>query len=178
MLGFRGVGKSSLVTQFVENRFVENYDPTIENTFQKVLSINKLEVLRFLCSHLRFTDSYSQIKVDIVDTAGMDEFTPVSRRASVGVHGYIILYSVTSRSSFERIKAINERLLDLIGFGVPVPRVVVGSMSDLDARREVSFEEAQQLADEWDVPFMECSSKHDINIADVFIRLIQVTKQS
>lgn len=54
VLGFPGVGKSSLTTCFVENRFVENYDPTIENTFHKTI--------RFRNAHF---------VTDIVDTAGM-----------------------------------------------------------------------------------------------------------
>lgn len=54
VLGYPGVGKSSLTTCFVENRFVENYDPTIENTFHKTI--------RFRNAHF---------VTDIVDTAGM-----------------------------------------------------------------------------------------------------------
>jgi Ras family protein len=59
VLGYPGVGKSSLTTCFVENRFVENYDPTIENTFHKTI--------RFRNAHF---------VTDIVDTAGMVRLKP------------------------------------------------------------------------------------------------------
>lgn len=54
VLGYPGVGKSSLTTCFVENRFVENYDPTIENTFHKTIRVRNAHFV-----------------TDIVDTAGM-----------------------------------------------------------------------------------------------------------
>lgn len=63
VLGFPGVGKSSLTTCFVENRFVENYDPTIENTFHKTI--------RFRNAHF---------VTDIVDTAGMVRVFVIARR--------------------------------------------------------------------------------------------------
>ncbi|KAF1331573.1 Ferrous iron transporter b, partial [Globisporangium splendens] len=118
VLGFPGVGKSSLTTCFVENRFVENYDPTIENTFHKTI--------RFRNAHF---------VTDIVDTAGMDEYANFSQAASVGVHGYVLVYSIGSRTSFDKLKLINEKLLNMLGS--KPPRVLVGSMSDLEKGRQV-----------------------------------------
>lgn len=54
VLGFAGTGKSSMTTCFVEDRFVENYDPTIENFFHKTIRFRKAHFI-----------------TDIVDTAGM-----------------------------------------------------------------------------------------------------------
>jgi Ras family protein len=51
--GARSVGKTAVTIQFTEQRFAENYNPTIENTFKK--SIN----------HRGHT-----YLADIVDTAG------------------------------------------------------------------------------------------------------------
>merc|ERR1719330_126580 len=45
---------------------------------------------------------------DIIDTAGMDEYSRLSRNASVGVHGYLLVFSIASKQSFERIGQINE----------------------------------------------------------------------
>ena len=85
VLGYRAVGKTSLATHFVKGRFVDEYDPTIENTFAKKI--------RFKRAHFA---------TEIIDAAGMDEYSRLSRNASVGVHGYLLVYSSTSRSSFER----------------------------------------------------------------------------
>jgi GTPase SAR1 family protein len=35
ILGSGGVGKSALVVQFIQNHFVEHYDPTIEDAYRK-----------------------------------------------------------------------------------------------------------------------------------------------
>ncbi|EQC35665.1 ferrous iron transporter B [Saprolegnia diclina VS20] len=154
VLGYPGVGKSSLTTCFVENRFVENYDPTIENTFHKTI--------RFKNAHF---------VTDIVDTAGMDEYSHFSQAASVGVHGYILVYSITSRTSFEKLKLINEKLINMLGS--EPPRVLIGSMSDLDRNRQVSTDEAQAIARAWGCPFTECSAKQNENINEVFTYLIK-----
>ncbi|TMW57095.1 hypothetical protein Poli38472_003020 [Pythium oligandrum] len=154
VLGYPGVGKSSLTTCFVENRFVENYDPTIENTFHKTI--------RFRNAHF---------VTDIVDTAGMDEYSNFSQAASVGVHGYVLVYSIGSRTSFDKLKLINEKLLNMLGSRPP--RVLVGSMSDLDKARQVSSEEGQMLARQWECPFVECSAKDNENITEVFTYLIK-----
>ncbi|CAI5732537.1 unnamed protein product [Peronospora destructor] len=154
VLGYPGVGKSSLTTCFVENRFVENYDPTIENTFHKTIRVRNAHFI-----------------TDIVDTAGMDEYANFSQAASVGVHGYVLVYSIGLRTSFEKLKLINEKLLNMLGS--KPPRVLVGSMSDLEKAREVSVEEGQMLASNWECPFVECSAKDNENINEVFTYLIK-----
>lgn len=160
VLGFRGVGKSALVTQFAEERFVENYNPTIEATFNKEVAIRNVK-----------------FSTEIVDTAGMDEYMPVSRRASVGVHGYIIVYSTTTRSSFEKADIIHERLLNILGTD-HLPLVLVGACADLaDAEggraREVPTTEGAALAASWGVPFLEVSSKRNVNVREAFVTLLR-----
>ncbi|KAG3068406.1 hypothetical protein JG687_00017336 [Phytophthora cactorum] len=176
VLGYPGVGKSSLTTCFVENRFVENYDPTIENTFHKTIRVRNAHFV-----------------TDIVDTAGMDEYANFSQAASVGVHGYVLVYSIGLRTSFEKLKLINEKLVNMLGS--KPPRVLVGSMSDLEKARqvtqsmlgggreadgmggvyyrEVTVEEGQTLASNWECPFVECSAKDNENINEVFTYLIK-----
>jgi len=68
----------------------------------------------------------------------MDEYSRLSRNASMGVHGYAMLFSITSRQSFERIKEVNDSLLNTLGDAPDVPRVLVGSMHDLVEQRQVS----------------------------------------
>jgi Ras homolog enriched in brain len=111
---------------------------------------------------------------DIVDTAGMDEYSRLSRNASLGVHGYALVFSIVSRQSFERIVDLNETLLNTLGDAPDVPRVLVGSMKDLsDDQRQVTTMEAQALADSWKVPYVECSSKTGENVAEVFHILLK-----
>jgi len=56
------------------------------------------------------------------------------------VHGYALVFSITSRETFERIEPINEALLNALGDAQDVPRVLVGSMKDLAHQRQVSMQ--------------------------------------
>lgn len=84
-----------------------------------------------------------------------------------------MLFSIISRQSFDRIKEVNESLLNTLGDVPDVPRVLVGSMSDLAEQRQVAEEDAQSLADSWGVPYIECSSKTAENVAEVFHTLLK-----
>jgi len=154
VLGFRGVGKSALIARFVEDQFVDAYEPTIEYTFRTTL----------LRNHVRFT-------CDILDTAAQDEYSTLSRQASVGVHGYILVYSTVSRTSFENVKHIHDKLLRVIG-GQTIPMILVATKSDLDEYREVSDEEGKQVAAAWGYPFVACSAKRNWNVEQVFTKLL------
>ena len=161
ILGFRAVGKSSLTHSFVTGTFSEAYDPTIESVQHKTIRFRKVH-----------------FATDIVDTAGMDEFSRLSRNASLGVHGYILVFSLISRQSFDMISQVNDALLNTLGDAPDVPRVLVGSMKDLVGvppnQRQVSSQEAQSLAERWgNVPYIECSSKTGDNVAEVFHTLLK-----
>lgn len=59
----------------------------------------------------------------------------LSRNATVGVNGYILVYSIASRSSFEKLKSINDILFNALGDPDDVPRVLIGTMQDLEYQR-------------------------------------------
>uniref|UniRef100_A0A3Q0RT65 GTP-binding protein Rheb n=1 Tax=Amphilophus citrinellus TaxID=61819 RepID=A0A3Q0RT65_AMPCI len=142
ILGYRSVGKSSLTIQFVEGQFVDSYDPTIENTFTKMITINGQEY------HLQ-----------LVDTAGQDEYSIFPQTYSIDINGYILVYSVTSNKSFEVVQVIHEKLLDMVG---KVHMCVL----------VISCEEGKALAESWNAAFMESSAKENQTAVEVFRRMI------
>ncbi|KAF8325284.1 small GTPase superfamily [Cantharellus anzutake] len=150
VLGSRAVGKSSLIIQFTDNVFHPNYFPTIENTFTKQINYKGRE---YDC--------------DIIDTAGQDEYTPLHSRHSIGVHGYILVYSVTNRVSFEMVKKVHDKIITQSGMA-NIPCVVVGQKSDLADSRQVPEEEGARLAKELKSAFIETSAKDASHIQDVF----------
>ena len=107
------IGKSSLVVQFMDNSFTTQYFPTIESTFTKSIRHNGVD---YNC--------------DIVDTAGQDEFTILAQRHAVGVHGYVLVYSVTSRPSFDLIKTVHHKIVARSG-NPKIACVIVGQKADL-----------------------------------------------
>jgi len=129
ILGLRAVGKTSLTNSFVNNTFDDGYDPTIESNLHKVVRFRKVH-----------------FATNIIDTAGMDEYSRLSRNASVGVHGYILVFSILSKNSFDRIRQINDVLLNTLGDTLDIPRVLVGSMYDLVESRQVSRQVSEMVA--------------------------------
>ena len=110
-------GKSTMTVQFVEGKFVEEYSPTIESTFNK-----------------EFNFGGRQYSLNILDTAGhADEHSPFNFSYTMGVDGYILVYSVTSKQSFDSIALLNDKLLDK-ACSSSVPRLLVGNKTDLPNR--------------------------------------------
>lgn len=98
VMGYRSVGKSSLSIQFIEGQFVDSYDPTIENTFSKIVRVRGEEY-----------------EVSLVDTAGQDEYSIFPTQYSLDIHGYVLVYSINSLKSFEIVQIIYDKLLDMTG---------------------------------------------------------------
>ena len=108
-----------------------------------------------------------------VRLAGMDEHSRLSRNASVGVHGYVLVYSCASRASFEKVRFLNDAVLRVQGESPGVARVLVATMCDLRQQRCVTAEEGAELARAWNVPYAECSAKEGAGVADVFAALVR-----
>lgn len=154
LMGFRSVGKSSLAIQFVQGQFVDSYDPTIENTFNKTMKIKNQD-----------------FDIFVVDTAGQDEYSIFPNQYSVDIHGYVLVYSIDSAKSFEVIQVLYDKIVDLLG-NPKVPVVIVGNKADLEAEREVSKEDGEKLAKELSAVFIETSAKDNLCVTDMFQNII------
>ncbi|KAK0240892.1 probable ras-related GTP-binding protein [Armillaria ostoyae] len=150
VLGTRSVGKSSLVKQFVENEFPQSYYPTIEKAYVKAIVHNGQE---YIC--------------EIYDTAGQDEYSQLNVQHAIGFHGYVFVYSITSRASFDLIQIVYDKLLDFSG-NTELPCVIVGTKSDLHCNRQVDMLDGKALAAANNAAFTEASSKNNVNVARAF----------
>lgn len=57
----------------------------------------------------------TEYEVKLVDTAGQDEYSIFPPQYSMDFDGYVLVYSITNLKSFEVIKIIYEKLVDLMG---------------------------------------------------------------
>uniref|UniRef100_A0A3B3B5W5 Ras homolog, mTORC1 binding n=1 Tax=Oryzias melastigma TaxID=30732 RepID=A0A3B3B5W5_ORYME len=112
-----------------------------------------------------------EYNLQLVDTAGQDEYSIFPQSYTIDVDGYILIYSVTSFKSFEVIRVIHEKLLDMVG-NVQVPITLVGNKKDLHMERMISFEDGRALADSWNATFLESSAKENQTAVEVFRRMI------
>jgi len=160
MLGNGGVGKSALTFRFVKNKFQPAYNPTIEDSYRKNITLDNQTVV-----------------LDILDTAGQEEYTELREVYMRGGEGFIIVYSITDKKSFKEVSEFRDRTLKVKD--VPkVPMIIVGNKSDLDGQRVVTKEEGEELAKRLGVGFFETSAHTGTNIEEVFLSIAKEIKQA
>lgn len=161
VVGGGGVGKSAITIQFIQSHFIDIYDPTIEDSYRKQISID---------------DQVSML--DILDTAGQEEYSAMRDQYMRTGQGFLLVYSITSRTSFDEIAKFRDQILRVRDSDV-APLVLVGNKSDLQEERQVTSQEGQDLASRWRIPFFESSARLRTNIEEVFIQLIrEIRKES
>ncbi|KAF8460288.1 P-loop containing nucleoside triphosphate hydrolase protein [Kalaharituber pfeilii] len=154
VLGAGGVGKSCLTAQFVQNVWLEAYDPTIEDSYRKIIEV----------------DGRSCV-LEILDTAGTEQFTAMREIYMKTGQGFLLVYSITSLSTLNELTELRDQILR-IKEAASVPLVIVGNKSDLEEDRAVSHNRAIHLSQSWGrVPFYETSARKRQNVDEVFIDL-------
>eukprot|EP01091_Cochliopodium_minus_P002718 TRINITY_DN1256_c0_g1_i5.p1 TRINITY_DN1256_c0_g1~~TRINITY_DN1256_c0_g1_i5.p1 ORF type:complete len:186 (-),score=37.62 TRINITY_DN1256_c0_g1_i5:160-717(-) len=155
VLGSFGVGKSAIIIQFEQGIFVEKYDPTIGDSNRKHVEVDGV-----------------QCCLEILDTAGPQEFTAMRDPYMKNGHGFILVYSITSKNSFNDLNEFRDQILRVKDTDQS-PLVLIGNKVDLEDQRAVTKEEGQNLAKEWNCPFFESSAKTRYNIEELFYDLIR-----
>ncbi|KAI9320557.1 ras related protein 1b [Dichotomocladium elegans] len=160
VLGSGGVGKSALTVQFVQSIFVENYDPTIEDSYRKQLELDQ-----------------QQYMLEILDTAGTEQFTAMRDLYMKSGQGFLLVYSITSMSSLVDLQVLREQTLR-VKDTENVPMVLVGNKCDLEHERVVTTQQGMVLSQQWGgTPFYETSAMFKINVDEVFHDLVRQISQ-
>jgi len=154
VLGDGGVGKTALAVQFTLNCFIETYDPTIEDAYRKQLLVDER-----MCF------------VEVIDTAGQEEYATLRDQWVREGQGFILVYSIASRSTFERLEIFRQSMLRVKR--VRPIFVLVGNKSDKSTEREVSQEEGYRMAEKFGCEFMETSAKTSQNVENLFTHLVR-----
>ena len=157
MLGSGAVGKSAITVQMVSGHFLSSYDPTIEDSYRTIININNKDII-----------------LNIIDTAGQEEFYALRDQYMRSGDGYIIVFSITSVTSFLEVNAIKEQLNMILDVddNTLIPIILVGNKCDLEEYRQVQSSDAQRLAEEWRVKYFETSAKNKTNINRIFEELV------
>eukprot|EP00697_Spironema_sp_BW2_P001500 gnl/Spiro4/1202_TR629_c0_g2_i1.p1 gnl/Spiro4/1202_TR629_c0_g2~~gnl/Spiro4/1202_TR629_c0_g2_i1.p1 ORF type:complete len:307 (+),score=50.89 gnl/Spiro4/1202_TR629_c0_g2_i1:100-921(+) len=163
VLGGGGVGKSALTTRYVKGTFVRHYDPTIEDVHRHQIEVdNEVSLL------------------DILDTAGQEEFELLVPQWMRGKDGFLFVFGLDSRSSFENLNRFYSTLCrvhpDRMSSPNPLPIVLVGNKADLRDRREVRESEAQNLAKSYNAQYEETSALTGDGVSNAFARLVRMIR--
>ncbi|KAK4983706.1 RAS2 protein [Elasticomyces elasticus] len=177
VLGDGGVGKTALTIQLCLNHFVETYDPTIEDSYRKQVQIDGQSCM-----------------LEVLDTAGQEEYTALRDQWIRDGEGFVLVYSISSRSSFTRIQKFHhqiQRVKESANAGSPTypgsplsstmagatygpaPVMLVGNKCDRVTEREVSTQEGSALAKELGCDFIEASAKNCINVERAFYDVVR-----
>jgi GTPase KRas len=115
--------------------------------------------------------------LEILDTAGQEEFKSMRDQYMSTGDGYLLVYSITSRSSFDEITSFQEQILRVKDADT-APIVLVGNKADLEDMREVSTAEGEDLAKAFGVAFMESSAKTRLNVEQAFFDCVREVRKA
>ncbi|ORZ28184.1 ras family-domain-containing protein [Lobosporangium transversale] len=155
VVGGGGVGKSALTIQFIQSHFVDEYDPTIEDSYRKQCVIDEEVAL-----------------LDVLDTAGQEEYSAMREQYMRTGEGFLLVYSITSRNSFEEISTFYHQILRVKDKDF-FPIILVANKCDLEHERQVSTHEGRELAKNFNSRLIETSAKQRINVDESFYNLVR-----
>ena len=153
LLGESGTGKTSIIAQFTRGEFDPNVVTSISAQF---------------ISKLTYISEYDKtIKFDIWDTAGQEKFRSLAQIFYKDAKAIILVYDITNLKSFEELKnywypKIKENCQSDIILGL------AGNKDDLYENEQVSFQDAQNFADEIGAIYKKTSALNNSNIQFIF----------
>jgi len=154
VVGAGGVGKSALTIQLIQNHFIDEYDPTIEDSYRKQVVVDGETCL-----------------LDILDTAGQEEYSAMRDQYMRTGEGFLCVFAINNSKSFEDIKQYREQI-KRVKDCEDVPMVLIGNKIDLTSR-VVDLREAQKTADEYGIPFVQTSAKTRQGVEEGFYTLVR-----
>ncbi|CAK58573.1 unnamed protein product (macronuclear) [Paramecium tetraurelia] len=163
MLGEGAVGKSSLLSRYVDEKFSENIQATLGVEYRQKILIQ----------------GESQVTVQVWDTAGNQNsrglgqerfrvITPIFYRNAQGVS---LVYSVIDKNSFQQVQTWIDNLKEQIDCE-QISIVLVANKCDI-AQREVTTLEGQQLAQKYQIKYFECSARTGAQVKEMYTELVQ-----
>ena len=160
LLGSISVGKTAILTRYIDNEFYNNSTSTIKIDFKtKIINVNNM----------------IQAKLNIWDTCGDEKFRAITRQYYTNAQGILLVYDITNRESFEKIidwvaEIRNNTSNDVALF-------LVGNKTDLSNERQISYQEGKDKAEELGMFFREVSAKNGDNILVLFVDISEAMVQ-
>ena len=158
VLGKTMVGKTCLINRFLNGKYQVEHDRTIEEQYSKYLKIKDEDCM-----------------LEITDTGGLDEYLSSLDIWINNSDGFLLVYSINDKDSFDGIKMRYENILKYKK-SKKFCALVVGNKTDLEneelkEERKVNKEEVDKFCEENNLECIEVSAKNNDNINKIFQQL-------
>ena len=155
ILGDSGVGKTSLMNQYVNKKFSNQYKATIGADFltKEVMVDDRL------------------VTMQIWDTAGQERFQSLGVAFYRGADCCVLVFDVNIAKTFENLDLWRDEFLIQAAPRDPenFPFVCLGNKIDMENQRVVSQKRAQAWCQsKGSIPYFETSAKEAINVEQAF----------
>jgi len=155
LIGESGVGKTSIITQFVEEVFSTDKNSTIGGTFS---------------SKLVKCGNGKNLKLEIWDTAGQERYRSVTKMFYKDANAAILVYDITNKNSFDQLQNYwVGQLKDSAPKNIII--AIAANKCDLFEKEVVDEKEARDYAKNIGAIFSSTSAKNTVGINDLFIEI-------
>ena len=145
LLGDSNVGKTSIIDRLISNTFNINQPATVGLEHHNLM----IKINSFV------------LRMQIWDTAGQEKFDSIANTYYKSTDVIIFVYAINLKNSFERIVEWAKQVEDNTLKEDDQLRILIGNKTDLNSKREVSFEEGKDLANK-----IRCSHFVEISCLD------------
>ena len=161
LFGDKKVGKTCLLERITQNKFSSDYSKTY---------------FKFFTIHAQINNEDTIIIRSYDHDGGIEEEKNVSLLSKASYckssNLLIIVYDISSKESFDNV---NKYFAYCKNLGVMNPKyILVGNKTDLEDKRQVTYEEGKEFAAEHDMLFFETSAKNGTNVKEVFIKAVEI----
>lgn len=156
MIGDSGVGKTCLLSRYVDDIFYEEANATIGVEYK----LKEIEI------------ESSKFKLQLWDTAGQERFHSITQSYYRCSDGAVIVFDVTDNASFENVSNWIKEYSDFTDGNHNI--IIVGNKNDLESERKVNTEDAKQFAKSKNVEYIETSAKDGNSVTEAFELIEQI----
>ena len=153
LLGESGVGKTSIIAQFMDAEFIEDQQATTGATFST--------------KSISYPEHHKEVSFEIWDTAGQEKYRSLTKMFYKDASIAILVYDVTRLDSYTNIR---DFWVEQLKENAPkkIILAIAANKCDLIGEEKVNEEEARQLAAEIGAMFRLTSAKQQIGVEELF----------
>ncbi len=157
LVGDSSVGKTSLLSRFVNDKFEQNYRCTIG--------------VEYKCKNISIDDN--SIKLQVFDTCGAEKYRCITRSYYRSAKGIFLVFDLTNPISFAKLEDWLIDILNSAPKGVEI--FLIGNKKDLESRRNVSKRVIENILSKHSIKnYIETSALTGEGVIEAFHKMSEI----